>query len=68
VRSKPEFNENKMAVGYYRYSSSAQNEAPIDQQRQLVHRWAAAEGLTVVKAYDDPARTGTNTNRPASST
>lgn len=64
ARSKPEYNDNTLAVAYYRYSSASQNEASIDQQRQLVHRWAASQGLNLFREYEDPARTGTNTNRP----
>ncbi len=63
-RAKPEFNDNDMVVGYYRYSSSSQNEASIEQQQKLVHRWAAPEGLTILREYTDPARTATNTDRP----
>ncbi|WP_392452444.1 recombinase family protein [Corynebacterium dentalis] len=64
MSGKPEFNDNDLVVGYYRYSSSSQNEASIEQQRELVHRWAEAQGLQVVREYTDAARTGTNTDRP----
>ncbi|WP_183373742.1 recombinase family protein [Helcobacillus massiliensis] len=64
MRGKPEFNDNDLVVGYYRYSSSSQNEASIEQQRELVHRWAKAQGLQVVREYADAAKTGTNTERP----
>lgn len=64
MRSRPAFNDNTLAIAYYRYSSAAQNEASIDQQRELAHRWADSRGLTIVREYDDPAKTGTNTNRP----
>ena len=63
-RSAPAYNDNTLVVGYYRYSSSSQNEASIEQQRELVQRWSRAEGLTVVREYADAARTGTNTERP----
>ena len=53
-----------MVVAYYRYSSSSQNEASIDQQRELVQRWAFSQGLTVVAEYEDAAKTGTNADRP----
>lgn len=39
-RGAPAYNDNDLVVGYYRYSSSSQNEASIEQQRELVHRWA----------------------------
>jgi DNA invertase Pin-like site-specific DNA recombinase len=64
MRSQPDYNDNTLAIAYYRYSSASQNEASIDQQRELVHRWAASQKLTIFREYDDPARTGTNTNRP----
>lgn len=32
----PEYNDNQMVVAYYRYSSSSQNEASIEQQRKMV--------------------------------
>lgn len=64
MRGKPEFNDNDLVVGYYRYSSASQNEASIEQQRELVHRWAKAQGLQVVREYADAAKTGTNTERP----
>lgn len=64
VKLYPEYNENAMVVAYYRYSSSSQNEASIDQQRQMVTRWADSQGLKVVAEYEDAAKTGTNTDRP----
>ncbi len=63
-RSLPDYNDNDLVVGYYRYSSASQNEASIEQQRQLVRRWAKAQGLQVVREYEDAAKTGTNTDRP----
>ena len=64
MRRLPDFNDNDLVVGYYRFSSRTQNEASIEQQRERVHRWAEGQGLQVVREYDDPARTGTNTDRP----
>ncbi|MDO5501287.1 MAG: recombinase family protein [Propionibacteriaceae bacterium] len=60
----PDFNDNDLVVGYYRYSSSGQNEMSIEQQRERVHRWAKEKGLQVVREYADAAKTGTNTDRP----
>ena len=60
----PDYNENGMVVAYYRYSSSSQNEASIEQQRDMVQRWAKSQGLVVVSEYEDAAKTGTNANRP----
>jgi len=31
MRGKPEFNDNDLVVGYYRYSSSSQNEVSVEQ-------------------------------------
>ena len=59
-----EYNDNQMVVAYYRYSSSSQNEASIEQQREMVQRWAKSQGLVVVNEYEDAAKTGTNADRP----
>lgn len=64
VKVYPPFNENSMVVAYYRYSSSSQNEASIEQQREMVQRWASAQGFFVVSEYEDAARTGTTADRP----
>ena len=63
-RSLPDYNDNDLVVGYYRYSSASQNEASIEQQREQVRRWAQAKGLQVVREYSDAAKTGRNTDRP----
>ena len=57
-------NDNNLAIAYYRYSSSAQNEASIPQQREAAHAYAEAHGYTIVKEYEDPARSGRDENRP----
>ncbi len=64
MRGKPDYNDNSMVVAYYRYSSSSQNEASINQQREMVQRWASSQGLLVVSEYEDAAKTGTNADRP----
>lgn len=38
MKTMPTYNDNQMVVAYYRYSSSSQNEASIEQQREMVHR------------------------------
>ena len=58
-------NNNNLAIAYYRYSSHAQNEASIDQQREQAQRYAEAHGLKIIKEYEDKAMTGTNDDRPA---
>ena len=64
VRLYSDYNDNQMVVAYYRYSSSSQNEASIEQQREMVQRWAKSQGLVVVNEYEDAAKTGTNADRP----
>lgn len=64
MKLHPAYNDNQMVVAYYRYSSSSQNEASIEQQREMVQRWASSQGLIVVSEYEDAARTGTNADRP----
>ena len=57
-------NDNNLAIAYYRFSSHSQNEASIDQQRELAHAWADAHGLTIVREYEDAAISGTKEDRP----
>ena len=64
MKKFPSFNDNQLVVAYYRYSSSSQNEASIEQQRELVHRWAASQGLVVFSEYEDAAKSGTTADRP----
>ena len=52
------------AVIYARYSSVGQNEQSIDGQVRICKEFAESRGLSVVKIYNDKARTGTNDNRP----
>lgn len=63
-RGKSELNDNNLAIAYYRFSSHSQNEASIDQQRELAHAWADAHGFRIVKEYEDAAISGTTENRP----
>ena len=64
MKLHPAYNDDQMVVAYYRYSSSSQNEASIEQQREMIHRWASSQGLIVVSEYEDAAKTGTNADRP----
>ncbi len=65
ARSKKfERNDNNLAIAYYRFSSHAQNEASIDQQRELAHAWAEANGFKIVREYEDAAISGTLEERP----
>lgn len=58
-------NNNNLAIAYYRFSSHAQNEASIDQQREQAQRYADAHGLKIIKEYADRAISGTTDERPA---
>lgn len=65
ARSKKfERNDNNLAIAYYRFSSHVQNEASIDQQRELAHAWAEANGFKIVREYEDAAISGTLEERP----
>ncbi len=57
-------NDNNLAIAYYRFSSHSQNEASIDQQRELAHDWADAHGFKIVQEYEDAAISGTTDARP----
>lgn len=57
-------NDNNLAIAYYRYSSHAQNETSIDQQRDAALKYADAHGLKIIKEYADEALSGTSDDRP----
>lgn len=57
-------NDNNLAIAYYRFSSHSQNEASIEQQRELAHEWADAHGFKIVQEYEDAAISGTTDARP----
>ena len=57
-------NDNNYAISYYRFSSHAQNEASIDQQREQARLYAESHGLTIIKEYTDRAISGTTDERP----
>ena len=57
-------NDNNLAIAYYRFSSHSQNEASIDQQRELAHKWADAHGFKIVQEYEDAGFSGGNLERP----
>ena len=52
------------AVIYCRYSSHAQREVSIDQQVKECRKYAEANGIEIVKIYDDRAVSGTSDRRP----
>ncbi|MBQ8262342.1 MAG: recombinase family protein [Lachnospiraceae bacterium] len=57
-------NNNRNAICYYRYSSDAQREASIEEQRDEAHRYAKAHGMNIIKEYSDKAMSGTREDRP----
>lgn len=57
-------NDNNNAVCYYRYSSTAQRDVSIDQQREAAERYCEARGYHIVKEYSDKAISGTRNDRP----
>ena len=61
---KFEPNDNNLAIAYYRFSSHSQNEASIDQQKELAHQWADTHGFKIVREYEDAAISGTTDARP----
>ena len=56
-------NPGNSAITYYRYSSDAQRDASIDQQREAAQQYAAAHGLHIVREYEDHAVSGTRDDR-----
>lgn len=56
-------NQGNSAIAYYRYSSDAQRDASIDQQREAAQQYAAAHGLHIVREYEDHAISGTRDDR-----
>lgn len=63
IRKEVPYNDNNLAIGYYRFSSSGQDTS-IEQQREAAHKYAEAHGLIIIKEYDDPAISGTSADRP----
>ena len=57
-------NDNNYAIAYYRYSSSSQNEASIEQQRNEAIKYAKDKGLELIKEYEDAAISGRIDKRP----
>jgi len=51
------------AYGYCRYSSSNQNELSIEQQHKELENYAKSNNITIVKFFDDRAKSGTKDNR-----
>lgn len=58
-------NPGNNAICYYRYSSDAQRDVSIVQQKDAAHEYAKSHGYHIIKEYDDPAYSGTRDDRPA---
>lgn len=52
-----------LAYGYCRYSSDLQNEASIEQQHNELLNYAKTHDISIVKFYDDEAKSGTKDSR-----
>jgi DNA invertase Pin-like site-specific DNA recombinase len=62
--SNKNFNDGNIAIAYYRYSSTAQNDDSIEQQRLAAQGFAKSNGLTIIKEYEDRGISGTTEERP----
>jgi DNA invertase Pin-like site-specific DNA recombinase len=52
-----------IAVAYYRYSDTGQNETSIEGQKKEVERYAKDKGITIIREYIDRAQTATTDKR-----
>ncbi|MBO5335924.1 MAG: recombinase family protein [Lachnospiraceae bacterium] len=57
-------NAGTSAFCYYRYSSDAQRDVSIEQQKQAAKEFAKRRGYTICKEFEDRAITGTRYDRP----
>lgn len=57
-------NNNSNAICYYRYSSDAQRDASIDQQRNAAIEYAKTHNYHIIKEYEDRAMSGSREDRP----
>lgn len=64
MSTKNERGQPAIAAIYARYSSSAQNDASIEQQVEECRAYARQNNLAVVQVYEDRAMTGRNDRRP----
>lgn len=63
LNNKNTWNDNSLAVAYYRFSSHSQNELSIDQQKEMAQSYANGHGFRIIAEYEDKATTGTTTER-----
>ena len=59
-----EQNDNHFAYAYYRYSSHAQRDCSIEQQRIEAHAFCVSRGIKIIKEFEDKAISGTRIDRP----
>ncbi len=57
-------NPGNSAIAYYRYSSEAQRDVSINQQREEAHRYADEHGYSIIREYEDHAISGMDDDRP----
>lgn len=59
-KKKIQYNDNNLAIAYYRYSSDKQDTS-VEQQKKAAHEYAEGHGLKIIREYadeaDKPART-----------
>lgn len=58
-------NPGHNAICYYRYSSDAQRDESIEQQREAAQKYAEDNSYRIIKEYEDRAISGTRDDRPA---
>lgn len=56
-------NPGNMAFAYYRYSSDAQRDCSIEQQRDAAREFAERHGYIIAEEFEDRAKTGTSLDR-----
>lgn len=64
ARKKPSAKASTNAAIYARYSSTAQNDASIEQQISECEQYAQANNLTIVSRFEDRAISGRSDKRP----
>jgi DNA invertase Pin-like site-specific DNA recombinase len=63
---EPGFDPQQSAVAYYRHSAQDKQENSISIQQEQVQAWAAKNGLTIIKEFLEPGKSGlTAEGRPA---
>lgn len=66
TRKRKAFKQNpgNSAICYYRYSSDAQRDCSIEQQKEAAWEYAEKNGLEIIEEYMDPGYSGTRSDRP----